>query len=95
MVYLIECKKCSIQYVGQMDNALHIHLTGHWSDINHRWIEKPVVQHFNLGDHNIKDLSIMVIKKIHREDAEYRKRKENHWIEMLRSLTPDGLNLNS
>ena len=36
VVYLIECKMCAIQYVGKTENALHIQLTGHRSDINHR-----------------------------------------------------------
>ena len=67
---------------------------GHRSDIRHKRMKKPVAKHFNLVDHSIKDLAMMVIKTIHREDTEYR-RKESHWIEMIRSLTSDGLNLYS
>ena len=76
-------------------NALRIRLKGHRSDIRHkctRKVKKPVAKHFNSVDHSIKDLVIMVIKMIHREDAEYSK-KENHWIEMITSLTSNGLNL--
>ena len=29
VLYLIECKKCSIQYIGEMGNALCVRLTGH------------------------------------------------------------------
>ena len=68
---------------------------GHRSDIRHKCTEKPVARHFNLVDHSINDLTIIVIETIHREDAEYRKRKESSWIEMIRSLAPDGLNLYS
>ena len=32
---LYQMKQCSIQYVGETKNALHIRLTGHRSDINH------------------------------------------------------------
>ena len=39
--------------------------------------------HFNLSGHSLKDLSIMAIEKIHREDAYFRKRKESHWIAMV------------
>ena len=94
VVYLIECRRCAIQYVGETENALHVRLTGHRSDIKHRRIEKPVAKHFSLPDHSMEDLKLMVIEKIHREDSEYRKRKESRWIEMIRSRTPDGLNLN-
>ena len=92
VIYLIECKKCSVQYVGETENALRVRLTGHRSDIKHHRTEKPVARHFNLSDHSIDDLSIMVIEKIHREDVEYRRRKESHWITTIRSMRPDGLN---
>ena len=74
-----------------MDSAYN--LTGHRLDINHHCIEIPMARHFNMSDHLIDDLSIMVIKKIHREDMEYRRWKESHWITTVHSLRPDGLNL--
>ena len=58
-------------------------------------VRSAVAQHFNSVNHLNKDLAIMVIERIHREDAEYRSRKEIHWIEMITSLTLDGLNLYS
>ena len=61
-------QKYSVQYVGEMENALRVQLTGHHSDIHHHRINKPVARHFNLSDHSIDDLTIMVIKKIHREE---------------------------
>ena len=94
VVYLIECRRCAIQYIGETENALRIRLTGHRSDIKHRRIEMPVAEHFSLPDHSMDDLQVMVIEKIHKEDNEYRKQKESCWIEMIRSRTPHGLNLN-
>ena len=38
-LYLIECKKCAIRYVGETENALCVRLTGHRSDIKHRRID--------------------------------------------------------
>ena len=35
----------------------------------------------------------MVIENIHREHSNYRKKLESHWIQVIQSLTPDGLNL--
>ena len=83
MVYLIEWKRCSIQYVGKTDNALRICMTRYQLDINHQHMEVQACKHLNMLDHSIEDLSIMVIEKIHGEDAAYPKRKESHWIEML------------
>ena len=93
IVYVIECNKCKLQYVGETENALHIRINGHRSDIKNRRLEKPVAKHFNLSNHSLKDLFIFVIEKIHRDDAGFRKAKESYWIQTLRSLTPEGLNL--
>ena len=92
VVYITESTICSIQYVGRTENALRICLMGHRSDIRHKHMEKPVAKHLNLVDHSINDLIIMVIEMIHREVAEYRRRKESHWIEMIRSLALNRLN---
>ena len=35
VVYVIECRKCKKQYVGETENALHIQMNGHRSDIKH------------------------------------------------------------
>ena len=54
-----------------------------------------MARHFNLVDNSFNNLAIMVLETIHREDTEYRHRKQRYWIETLRSLAPDGLNLYS
>jgi len=54
-------------YVGETENALHIRLNGHRSDIRTKKTDKPVAEHFNLVGHSIKDLTIMVIEKIRRD----------------------------
>ena len=51
LVYLIECGMCSKQYVGETENALHICLNGHRSDVKTKKMEKPVAAHFNLPGH--------------------------------------------
>ena len=63
--------------MGELESPLHIRF-------------EDLKGHYTL---DIEDLKVMVIEKIHRDYSEYRKRKESHWIEMIRSLTPDGLNL--
>ena len=96
IVYLIKCKKCAVQYVGETENALRVRLTGHRSNINHKRKDRPVAKHFYQPDHSIYNLTIMVhvIEKIHWEDSYHRKRKESYRIELLRLLTPNSLNVN-
>ena len=81
--------------MGETENELHIRMNGHRSDLKHRRLEKPVASHFNSeGLRSLEDLSIFVIEQIHKEKANFRKAKESHWIRTLRSLVPEGLNLN-
>ena len=86
--------KCAAQYVGETENALRVRLTGHRSDIHHRRTDRPVARHFCQSDHSIHDLTIMAVEKIHRNDVNFRRRKESHWISILHTLIPDGLNIN-
>ena len=60
LVYLIECSRHSKQYVGETENALHIHLNGHRSDIRTKKTDKPVAEHFNSRGHSMEDLTITV-----------------------------------
>ena len=92
VIYVIECRRCRKQYVGETQNPLHIRLNGHRGDINNRRTEKPVAAHFTPG-HSLDDLTIMVVEKMRSSDANLRKKRESYWTHQLKSLTPDGLNL--
>ena len=92
-VYLISCKKCGLQYVGETENVLHVRMNGHRSDIRTRKTEKPVAAHFCQTDHTMEDLQVRGIEKIHRSSTQWRRERESFWIFTLRMLSPYGLNL--
>ena len=93
VVYLIECRICNKQYVGETENALHLRMNGHRSDYNRKLSDKPVARHFNSVGHTFDDLSVMVIEQLWKDDASRRKLRESYWIHTLGSLTPQGLNM--
>ena len=93
LVYLIQCRKFGLQYVGETANPLHIRMNGHRSDIHTQKTDKPVAAHFNLPDHTLDDLQVMGIEKIHNNDTEWRKHRESYWIFTLDTLAPTGMNL--
>ena len=78
VVYVIECTKCNKQRVGETENALHIRMNGHRSNIKHRRLEKPVAAHFISEGRSLQDVSIFVIEQIDREEASYRRVKESY-----------------
>ena len=89
VVYLIECRKCCKQYVGETQNRLHIRLNRHRSDIMQRRIEKPVASHFTSPGHSLDDLKILVLEVMRSQDEHLRKWRESYWIKQLRSLHPN------
>ena len=93
VIYLIECKCCRLQYVGETKNPLHIRLNGHRNDIKHHNIEKPVAAHFCSPNHTLSDFTIMVLEQMRSQDDLLRKRRESFWIHLLGSLHPTGLNV--
>jgi hypothetical protein len=91
VVYMFECKKCRMQYVGETGGPLHRRLNGHRSDIK-RNTGTTVSAHFNQPGHTVEDLTVMVIEKIH-GDKNVRKSRERHWVHTLGTLAPAGMNL--
>jgi len=75
VVYMIQCRKCGLQYVGKTENPLHIRMNGHQSGIRTKNLEKPVASHFNQPDHSLEDLEVMAIEKIHRDDTAHRRHR--------------------
>ena len=88
IIYLIECNACGIQYVWETENALHIQMNGHRSDINHNHPDTLVVAHFKAPGHSVDDLSVRVIEQVWRDDTAYHKKWERWWIHTFRSVTP-------
>ena len=69
IVYLIECRKCKKQYVGEMKNPLHLRMNGHRSNYYRKLPDKPVAEHFNTIGHTFEDLTVMVIEQIVADSA--------------------------
>jgi len=91
IIYLITCKRCKLQYVGETERRLKDRLNAHRSNINIKR-QTAVAIHFNNHGHNIKDLIIMPIEKINNIDKQHRQSREKFWIKTLKTNYPNGLN---
>ena len=89
VIYLIECSKCGIQYVGMTKNALQKRFTSHRSDIKNKKKTSSVAKHFNLPGHSMEDLTIMVIDQ--EDDVKKLRKRERYWINELKTKA-HGLN---
>ena len=97
IVYLIECKKCEEQYVGETSKPLKVRLSNHVSDIN-RYKGTSIAEHFNQFDHNgVEDLQITPILQIPDSDSKIRdmltrRKHESFFIKKLKTMSPLGIN---
>ncbi|XP_053314288.1 uncharacterized protein LOC128480756 [Spea bombifrons] len=89
VIYLVTCKKCEVQYVGQTSNCIRRRFVDHMSTIK---CKKPLSlpMHFNKADHSEQDISLLVIQKV--ENKERLREKEQYWIKELDTMEPKGLN---
>ena len=91
LIYLITCTKCNKQYVGETNRKLKERLQDHKSNIK-TFKQTPIAIHFNLPEHNINNLKIIPIEKLHFDSDKERKRREIEWIKKLNTRYPYGIN---
>jgi hypothetical protein len=93
VIYLITCKRCNMQYVGQTSQKVSKRMNNHRFDINSYTdpaFSTLVASHFNQNDHSLNDFSFMSIDKVHNNME--RLIKETYWIHKLGTVYPKGLN---
>jgi len=97
LIYLITCKKCSMQYVGKTTTSLYTRFANHKTDIKHfntpRGKKLPMGKHFNMPGHSFDDISIMGIESIKKKEECVIRKRESFWIKRLRTLSPSGINV--
>ena len=99
LIYLISCRTCGKQYVGQTKRRLMDRFQGHFAKIQRKVELDAVGSHFSQPDHNgTKDLKIQVCDFVfsHPQSArslEFRLKTEKMWIHRLRCPAPTGLNI--
>jgi hypothetical protein len=93
IIYLVSCKQCAKQYVGQTGRALAERICDHLSNIRTRK-STPISLHFNLPNHSLSDFTITAIEQIpNTENAlTLRLLKESTWQNLLQTAYPLGIN---
>lgn len=100
VIYLLECRKCHIQYVGKTETPFNHRLNNHRNNAYRPKLDTiPACKHFNNSGHDFnKDAKFTIIEQIRnfsKPTSERRKiilQRENFWITELKTLNPLGLN---
>ena len=62
IIYLITCKKCGYQYVGETTQEFSKRLNGHRKSV--RLKSRLIGQHFSLPEHDWQDMRVQILEKI-------------------------------
>ena len=93
VIYLLTCKKCKLQYVGQTSQPVSQRMNSHSFDISNYTdpsLSSLVATHFNSDSHCINDFSFMPIDVI--DNTFDRLCKETYWIHRFGTVHPGGMN---
>ena len=99
VVYLITCRRCGIQYVGETGQQLRSRMNNHRASIKNLQ-PQPLYKHFNSDGHSLEDLTMQPIEKVELDDDEEvslhskRLHREDFWMRELKTIQPYGLNNN-
>ena len=93
IIYLISCRICGIQYIGETKNPLKKRFYGHRSTVKTQKLDTPVGQHFNLPNHSISDMILQGIEALANRRESVRLSREKMWIKLVHTIHPHGLNI--
>ncbi|XP_036397443.1 nuclear GTPase SLIP-GC-like isoform X1 [Megalops cyprinoides] len=89
LIYIIECNKCQVQYVGKTSSSLQTRFRSHKASIVKKQF-RTIPLHFNSAGHSLDDLAIFPIEQV--IDRKKLAGREVYWIGELQTIE-HGLNL--
>ena len=97
LIYLLTCKCCGKQYVGETTDEFRLRWNNYKSNDrknarNETCMQEHLFEHFKSEDHSgfLGNVSITLIDKTDGKDP---KRRENYWMRTLKTYAPFGLNI--
>jgi hypothetical protein len=92
IIYVILCNRCQQMYVGETGNTLKQRISQHISSIKLKY-PTAISLHFTSNDHSVDDFKFFGLVSNSKWSQTARRLKENYWIKKLKTLTPNGINL--
>ena len=87
VVYIITCKICFKQYVGQTGRCLSERMNNHRSTIKLKY-NTSLAKHFN--EHSNQQFNVRIIETV--PDITSRLKRERYWQQTLNTIHPNGFN---
>ena len=98
VIYLISCRKCAVQYVGETSQTLRCRFNNHRSRLK-QLCGLYLYHHFSSDSHTLDDISIMPIEEVVLEPSDVislpsKRLQREYWYRELCTVYPYGLNGN-
>ena len=99
VIYLINCSRCGVQYIGKTCQTLRCRFNNHRSRLK-QLCDLYLYNHFNSDGHNIQDMQIMPIEEVTLTNIDNctlsskLSAREEFWYKELGTIYPYGLNDN-
>ena len=81
IIYLLGCKKCPQQYIGETERSLKERFSEHKGYENTNNQSKSTGAHFNSKGHSASDMNITILEKVFNSDINFRKQREKLYIQ--------------
>ena len=72
IIYLLGCRKCPQQYIGETERTLKERFFEHKGYVNTNNQSKATGVHFNTKGHSVSDMQITIVEKIFSKDLMFR-----------------------
>ncbi len=92
VIYLITCKKCGIQYVGETKRTFRQRMNEHRNNVL-KSMPQMLYNHFRLNNHCQNDMEFTILETLENNTPDsFRRTREDFWIRALVTAYPFGLN---
>ena len=99
LIYIINCKKCGHQYIGETKRPFRNRMYEHHSSVQKFSTDKstPVSRHFSQKDHSVKHMEFSILHwmgdPINPNTTNRRRSQELYYIWAFPTLHPAGINM--
>ena len=83
IIYCITCLQCNAQYIGESEKSLAVRFGQHKGYVRNKKLDQATGFHFNQRGHDVADMQVLIIEKIHSTDGAFRKEREKMYINLF------------
>ena len=85
VIYLIQCTKCSQQYIGQTGRQFKQRIMEHVNYVKNSKLTEPTGFHFNLPGHDVSMLRATILEQCKLNSRMYRETREEYFINLFKT----------